>query len=121
MTPQQIVAGHYPTLPVTAEAADFTYTASGADFADGASFPLTGREVLIVRNDNAGAQTITINSVVDDKNRTGDITTYSIGIGEYAVFGPFPKSGWAQASGDLYFEVAAADLFLAVLRLPVGT
>jgi hypothetical protein len=114
----QTPPGKYPALPLTANSADLAWTASGANYADGASFTLTGRELLLVRNANAGAQTITISSVADDKGRVGDITTYSIGIGEYAMFGPFPREGWAQSDGKLYFAVTAADLYFAVVQLP---
>lgn len=82
------------------------------------TLPLTGKEILLVHNANAGAQTVTISSVVDPYKRTGDITTYSVGIGEYAAFPPFPKDGWAQSDGYLYFAASAADVNFAVLRLP---
>ena len=117
LTPQE-PPGKYPATPLGANSADLTFVAAGADFADGFSYPLTGRELLLIRNDNVGAQTVTIDSVVDDKNRLGDIETYSIGIGEYAMFGPFPPHGWQQANGSLYGEVSAADLYLAVILLP---
>ena len=119
LTPQ-VTLGGYPAIPLVANSADFTWTLSGADFADGAGFPLTGRELLLVRNDNAGAQTITIDAVADKFRRGAAnwIATYSIGIGEYAVFGPFPPTGWRQADGQLYFDVTAADLSFAVIRIP---
>jgi hypothetical protein len=117
LTVQNVIA-KYPALPLTASSADFVWTAAGADFADGASFTLTGKEILLVRNDNVGAQTVTVSSVVDPYNRTGNITTYSVGIGEFAVFPPFPKEGWAQTDGKLYFAASAADVYFAVLRLP---
>jgi len=116
LTPDESV-GKFPTTPLTVNSADVTWTAAGADFVDGAGFPLTGREVLLVNNKNIGAQTITISSVVDEKNRKDDITAYSIGIGEMAFFHLGVK-GWRQADGKLYFAVTAADVELAVLRLP---
>jgi len=113
-------AGFWPALPLTANAEDFTWTASGADFADGFSFTNTGRELILIRNDNVGAQTITVSSVVDRFNRTGDITTYSIGAAEYAWFGPFKQDGWNQSGTQLlYAAVTAADLYICVVRLPV--
>ena len=118
LTPQDVISS-YPITPLTANSADFTWTASGVDFADGAGFPMTGQEILLVRNDNIGAQTITIEGPVDKYNREGDITTYSIGAGEFAVFPSFPKEGWVQADGQLYFEVTAADLYFAVIRLAI--
>jgi len=112
--------GSYPTLPLTANSADFAFTAAGASFADGASYPLTGNEILLVHNGNVGAQTVTISSVKDDLNRTGDITTYSIGAGEYAVFGPFKEKGWKQSTGLIHIAASAADVDFAVIKLPAS-
>ena len=114
----QSVIPKYPATPLTVEAADFVWTTAGADFADGARFPHTGREVILIHNLNAGAQTITINSSADPKGRQGTITTYSVGIGEYAVFGPFPVTGWRQADGYLTMAASATDVWFAILRLP---
>jgi hypothetical protein len=113
--------GKYPATPLAANSADLSWTAAGAGYADGAEFTLTGRELLLVRNDNVAAQTITISSVKDPYNRTGDITAYSLGPGEYAMFGPFPRDGWAQADGKLYFAASAANVYFAVIRLPALT
>lgn len=113
---QTIVAG-YPATPLAVNAADITWTPAGASFVDGAGFPHTGRELLLVRNSNVGAQTVEISSVADEKNRKGDITAYSLAAGEYAAF-QFPVAGWRQADGQLYFEASAPDVNFAVLRLP---
>ena len=112
-------AGFWPVLPLTANAEDFTWTASGADYVEGFSFTNTGREVLLVRG-GAGVETITISSVaMDPSKRSGDITTYSIGIGEYAWFGPFKPEGWNQSgTALLYGAVTDADVYFAVCRLP---
>lgn len=117
VTPKQTL-GSYPSLPISADGADFAFAAAGAAFADGASFVITGKELLLVRNGAVTAQTVTISSVADEKGRTGDVTTYSIGASEYAVFGPFKKAGWAQAAdgNKLYFAASAATVEFAVLR-----
>lgn len=117
ITPKTLL-GSYPTLPLTANSVDLAFTAAGASFADGASVTLTGNEILLVRNGNVGAQTVTITSVVDDLNRSGDITTYSVGAGEYAVFGPFKEKGWKQSTGLLHFAASATDVEFAVLKMP---
>jgi hypothetical protein len=117
LTVQNLIA-KYPATPLAANAADITWTAAGAAFADGFRFPHTGKEILLVRNDNAGPQTVTINSVANAKGRSGSISTYSVGIGEYAAFPPFPVDGWRQTSGYLTGAASAADVYLAVLRLP---
>lgn len=114
LTPQS-PPGAYPGT-IAANAADLSFAA--ADVANKNQVALTGKEMLIVRNDNAGAQTVTINSVADSYARTGDITAYSIGAGEYAFFGPFPVAGWRQTDGNLYLEGSHADIKFAVIKLP---
>ncbi len=118
LTVQTVVACGYPTLPLTANSADFVFTAAGADYAAGMGFTHTGREIILVHNANVGTQKITVVSVPDDKKRTGDITEYSMAAGEYAVFGPFPIEGWRQTSGLLHLLASATDVEVAVLRLP---
>ena len=108
--------GKYPATPIAANGADFTWEAG--DAGDNNSFKSTGREIVLVRNDNAGAQTVTIHSMIDERNREGDITAYSIGAGEYAVFGPFPVAGWRQPDGTVHIDPSHADLKFAVLQLP---
>lgn len=116
ITVQQII-DKYPSLPLSADAADFTFAAS--DPTNGDQFPLTGKEIIIVQNsDAANPHTVTIHSVADPYRRTGDITNYSIGAGEFAVFPAFPKEGWAQADGMLYLDSDDAQIKYAVLRLP---
>jgi hypothetical protein len=117
LTPQQIIPS-YPVTPLTANAADFVFTPAGASFADGAGFTMTGREILLIQNLNVGAQTVTINSVMGEMNRTGNITAYSIGIAEFAVIPCLALAGWRQTDGQLYFSASAADVGFAVLRLP---
>lgn len=107
----------YPSLPLAADDADVAFTAAGAAFADGASYPMTGRELLLVRNANAGAQTISIDSVADTRRRTGDISAYSLAAGEIAAFWINRTEGWRQSDGNLYFEASAADVEFAVIRL----
>ena len=117
LTPLPVVATGYPTLPLTALSADFAFTAAGANFADGAGFAHTGREIIIAKG-GAAPQTITITSIPDDKKRSGNITTYAIGIGLFSVFGPFPVDGWRQSDGQLYLAASATDVSFAVLKLP---
>lgn len=113
LTVQQLI-GRYPTLPVSANAADITFAA--CDDVNGNDFVSQGNEILLFRNDDAGAQTVTISSVADGKNRTGDITTYSIGAGEYAAFGVFPPDGWRPSDGKVVFAASDANVKVAILR-----
>lgn len=113
---QEVVSG-YPATPLAANALDIAFTNAGAAFADGAGFPLTGREVLLIRNDNVGAQTVDVSSATDERNRKGDITGFSLAAGEIGAI-CLPITGWRQPDGQLYFEASATDVAFAVLRLP---
>lgn len=111
-----VLGGSYPVLPVVVDSLDITETA--ADVVNGNSFISTGREILIARNSAVGAETFTVGSVVDDKNRDGDITTYSVGIGEIAAFGPVEIAGWQQADGTVYLDASDVGILFTILRLP---
>lgn len=109
--------GSYPTLPLAADSADFTWQNPGVA-ADGIGFANDGRVILLVRNTNAGAQTVTISSVAL-LGRTGDITAYSIGTNEFAIFGPFDTKGWNQAAdGQVYAAGAHINVQFCAVRLP---
>lgn len=99
----------------SAGAADLTMTA--ADIVNYEEVTLTGNELVIAHNTDAGAQTVTISSVVDDMGRTGDISTYSLAADDYAVFGPFGTEGWRQSDGKLYFQASAVTVKLGVVKL----
>jgi hypothetical protein len=117
IVPQQMLS---PFAAVGAGTADFTVAAS--TLTDGDTFVCTGRELLFVQNLDAGAVTITITSVADEKNRVGDITTYSVGIGEFAMFsvGLTNQLGWKAPAGTVRITCSDVDLKVAVLRLPAG-
>jgi hypothetical protein len=108
--------GAYPILPLGALAAALTFAAS--DNANGNSFVSTGREVLVAQNTAGTAGTVTIASVADALQRTGDITAYSIPAAGFAVLGPFYQSGWKQADGTVWVNTSASTVQLAVVRLP---
>ncbi len=106
--------GAYPTLPITANAADVTMTAG--DVANLNQFTLAKGDILLAHNTGVSAYTITITSEPDPYGRNGDITTYSIGAGEIAAFGEFELQGWRQSDGKLYLNVSNAAVTLGVLR-----
>lgn len=106
--------GPYPTLPVSANALDVTMTA--ADVANDNQFVLDGPCIIIAHNTDVGAQTITLTSVADAQNRTGDITTYSIGAGEIAAFHVGKTGGWVQSDGYMYLEASDAGVEIGILR-----
>lgn len=108
-----------PFATISANGADYTYAAG--TITDGDTFVCTGREILLVKN-GTGTNTITITSVVDEKNRSGDITTYSLGTGEFAAFGVglTNQVGWKGATGVIRITVSSAEVTVAVLKLPDG-
>ena len=107
-----------PFEAISAGGADFTMAAS--DGTGGNSYVCTGKELLIAFNDGTAAYTITIDSVADEKNRTGDITSYSMAAGDYAAFtvGMTNDKGWKQTGGVIHVDTNNAGIKLAVLRLP---
>lgn len=109
-----------PFADITANLVDITFAAM--DNTNGNKFVCTGREVIIFQNTDAGSQTVTIPSVADEKNRSQDITTYSLGAGEFAAFGVglTNSKGWKQTSGEINLDCSSANIKVAVLRLPAG-
>lgn len=101
--------GPYATSPV-----EFTFAASTPA---GDTIALTGREVLLVQNSGAGARTFTVTSQVDPFGRTGHITAYSLGAGEFAIVGPIPTLGWADSAGLLNLASEHAEIKYAVITL----
>jgi hypothetical protein len=82
----------------------------------------TGKELLLVHNNDVAAKTITIVSVDDENNRAENITTYSLAAQDYAVFGVglTNSKGWKSSAGTIRITVEDADIRVAVLRLPTG-
>jgi hypothetical protein len=107
--------GPYPTLPVSALALNIAFTT--ADSVNFDQFNFTGRELIIIRNSTAGALTFTLESIADDLKRTGDITTYTLGVGLFAAFWAGSLPGWNNA-GQFFFRSSASTMDYAVIRIP---
>jgi len=109
--------GNFPSLQPAANALDITMAATVV--ADKAQFLASNKDLVIAHNTGASPHTIAITSVADPKsNRTGDITAYSLGAGELAVFGPFRREGWMQADGYVYLEADHIEIKFGVITLP---
>jgi len=109
--------GNFPAIQPTANSLDVAMVVTV--LVNKAQFSASGKDLVFAHNTGAGAGTVTINSVADPKNnRTGDITAYSIGAGEYAVFGPFSREGWVQTDGNVYLEASTTDVKFGVVSLP---
>jgi hypothetical protein len=115
ITVQEIVG---PFTAVTAGDLDITFAAM--TITDGDEFQCTGKEIVVIRNDNGAAQTFAVSSEDDAYGRDGDITDYSLGAGEYAVLGVglTNAAGWKDASSNILITPSSADLKIAVLRMP---
>lgn len=110
------VVGPYPTLQPAANSLDVTFAA--AIVADKEQFVMSGNDVLLVWNTDAvNPYTFTVTSVADERNRTGDITTYSVGAGEIAAFKFSAQKGWMQSGGYCYIEASNVAIKFAVLAL----
>lgn len=114
LTPQAPL-GPYPSLPVAANGLDFTWEAGDVT---GNTFTGAGHDLLLVRNDDVGAQTFTIASQPDSLNREGDVSDYSVGAGEYAAFWFGNVNGWRASDGSITVTPSSANLKFAVLRIP---
>lgn len=91
-------------------------TMAAGDVANGNAFASSGNDLVICHNTNAGAQSVTIQSVADERGREGDLTK-SIAAGAYHVFGPIATNGFRQTDGKIYVDVAHAEVFVGVVAL----
>lgn len=107
--------GPYPSLQPAANALDLTMTA--ADTVNKEQFVLDGPVLIVAHNTGVGARTITLTSTVDAALRTGDITTYSIGADEIAVFKVDRTEGWRQTDGYMYIEASHAEVLWGIVRI----
>lgn len=107
--------GPHPTLQPAANALDLTLTA--ADSTNKEQFVLDGPVLIVAHNLGVGARTITLTSVADSKNRTGDVTAFSIGADEIAVFKVDNTEGWKQTDGYMYIEASNAEVRWGIVRL----
>lgn len=115
ITPASAV-GPYPSLPLSANALDITFTAADVANKNSISFGSAAEMLILMHNGGASPYTVTITSVADELGRTGDIETYSLAAGEYAAF-RVQRPGWVQSDGALYLEASNASVELAAIRL----
>lgn len=109
------LVGPYPSLQPAANSLDVTFTAADAVNKD--RFLATGHDLLLAWNtDGADPYTFTLTSVSDDKNRTGDIETYSLAAGEIGAF-RLKNPGWRQTDGYVHLEASNAAIKFAVIPL----
>jgi hypothetical protein len=112
----QTLLGPFDT--VNALGANITFNAT---VLTGDSFYCTGREILMFNGGAAGG-TVTITSVANEKGRTEDITSYTIGANLVAMFGVglTNKKGWMDSGRYISFVASAITVTCAVVKLPAG-
>jgi hypothetical protein len=86
------------------------------------TFTYTGKQILLAWNNGVtGVATVTLTSIANAQNRTGDIAMSSIATGAMVAFGQFDRSeGWVDANGTITVVASgtgAADVDYAVLTL----
>ena len=108
--------------------------ALGFQAADASNFNYTplvsGKTVLFAMNTGASAYTVTVHSIKDAQNRTGDITSYSLAAitgttPVIALLGIFTNTpvGWltptdGTSPAGLWFDANNAAVLFAVVTLP---
>ncbi|MEA3341953.1 MAG: hypothetical protein U9R15_18475 [Chloroflexota bacterium] len=114
----QDVVGPFTT--VTAGDLDVTFGAS--DSVNGNTVACNGRVLILATNTDVGAQTITIDSVDDEKGREDDITAYSLAAEDYVAIavGLTTSKGWLQSGNVINIDTSDNGVNIAALRLPAG-
>lgn len=104
-------------MPTEYATAPSTITWTALDVANGNNVVFTGRQILLIRNvDAGGAHSVTVASVALN-GRTGDAVK-SVPASGFVVFQLFPTAGWQQTDGKLNITGDSASLEAAVLTLP---
>lgn len=110
--------GPYVTGQPTAGSLALAWTQ--CDASNGNSFPITGREILLVQNeDTMAAHTFTVSSVADALGRTNDVTAYSVALSSFAAFNfRSGVTGWKQSDGTVHMACSTNNIYFAVLTTP---
>lgn len=96
-------------------AADLKLNLATIDATNGNSYPMTGREILVISNPDTVSHTVTISSVADHLGRTADITTYAVPAGEIHTIIMDTLEGWISG-GLLLMSGSSALVKVGVLR-----
>jgi hypothetical protein len=98
---------------------DDVYDTPGFEAATGPdTFPLTGKEIVIIKNTSGSDSLVTLVSVPDDLGRTNDLSD-TVPAGEQVIVGPMQRKGWRSAAGNLEINYpdGTSGIEVAVVRL----
>lgn len=113
----QTPKGPYPGT-ISANLLDVTWTAADNPNGHTTTWGPGNRMMILWRNSGAGARTVTVTSTASAAHaRTGDVTAFSLGAGEYGAF-IVERDGWIQTDGALYHTAEHAEVYVAVLNIP---
>ncbi len=104
--------------PGTVAANDLDVVPFTLDNTNGNVWVGSGRDLLVIQNPTAGAITVTLTSSADAQNRKADITTYSLGVGEFMSFWYGNLVGWNQGGGQVYLDCSATGLKGLIFKIP---
>ncbi len=108
--------GPYPAGgTVSAAALDLAFTA--ADTVNFNSYPAGGNELILVWNTDAAPHTVTFTSSPDTRQRSADITGYSVGAGVISAFRMSSIDGWRQGDGNIYLQSNSALVKFCVVKI----
>lgn len=82
-------------------------TMTAADATNGMAFVNDGQTVLVVRNTDASAKTVTVKSVPDEWGRSGDVTCVVAASG-VGILGPFTPAIFNQSDGTINVDFSAS-------------
>ena len=113
-TPERLTASLFGSQAVARALLAWT----AADVSNKNQISFNGPKLILARNSHASSPfTVTLTSKVDGRNRTGDITTYSLEAGDVMAFKIDNAEGWQQADGFLYLEASNASVLFAIINL----
>ena len=120
--------GFYPALQPGAGSLAIGFQAADASLLNYTPLISNKTYLLAMNTDATNPYTVTVLSVADEKNRKGDITTYSLAAETgttpvIAQFGPFASAGWLTPTdgttpAGLWFAASNAAIKFAVVTLP---
>lgn len=112
-------------IPATSAATGYplsitTLNVTSADTTNLNALVMSGdrKDLLVIKNNGAATVNVTVNSVTDERGRTGTLGPTAVPGGAIVILGPFALSGWAQTNGKLNVEASTNNVSFAHIKLP---
>lgn len=111
----QVPLGSYPVLPISSGGADLSFTAASGGVISYQAALTNAKTQVLAHNSDTVNHTVTITSVADTLNRTGNIV-YVVAPGAISLLGPFQTAGWSQVGTLLFIDIDSDLLQIAVVN-----